>query len=162
MSTKVKLIPIKVEDLTPNGKYWLTREGSMKDHTGVYTYKDIFDSGECVLYSEKLKLYYTVPFIHKDIKIYAIRRIDTMRNALNHLNIIETWKGRKVRHFKGKEYLVIDVAWHTESEEYVVVYRALYGECTLYVRPLAMFLSEVDKSKYPNAPQKYRMELIKY
>ena len=31
------------------------------------------------------------------------------------LRVINTWKGRRVRHFKGKEYLVIDVAWHTEN-----------------------------------------------
>ena len=47
------------------------------------------------------------------------------------LGVINTWKGRKVRYFKGKEYLVIDVAWHTENEEYVVIYKALYGDCKL-------------------------------
>lgn len=47
------------------------------------------------------------------------------------VDIIKTWIGKKVRHFKGKEYLVIDLAWHTEDEEYVVIYRALYGECKL-------------------------------
>ena len=79
---------------------------------------------------------------------------------MNNLKIINAWKGRKVRHFKNKEYLVIDVAWHTENEEYVVIYKALYGDYNLYVRPLDMFLSKVDKIKYPNATQEYRMELV--
>lgn len=54
-----------------------------------------------------------------------------MGDLRSDLGVINTWKGRKVRHFKGKEYLVIDVAWHTENEEYVVIYKALYGDCKL-------------------------------
>ena len=77
------------------------------------------------------------------------------------LEIAKTLLKRKVRHFKGKEYLVEDIAYHTEDEEYVVVYRALYGDCKLYVRPLSMFVSKVDKNKYPDATQEYRMELIR-
>ncbi|MFA6189015.1 MAG: DUF1653 domain-containing protein [Sulfuricurvum sp.] len=42
-------------------------------------------------------------------------------------------------HYKGNEYEVIDIATHSESEEKMVVYRALYGECGLWVRPLEMF-----------------------
>lgn len=64
------------------------------------------------------------------------------------------------RHFKGKYYYVEGVARHSETGEAYVVYRALYGERELYVRPLAMFLSETDLKKYPNAGQKYRFELI--
>ena len=49
------------------------------------------------------------------------------------------------KHFKGNEYEVIDTALHSETQEQFVVYRALYGEKKLWVRPLAMFLEEVDK-----------------
>lgn len=63
------------------------------------------------------------------------------------------------RHFKGKLYLVEDLATDSETEEKVVVYRALYGEYKLWVRPLRMFLSEVDHAKYPDVKQKYRFEL---
>jgi hypothetical protein len=42
-------------------------------------------------------------------------------------------------HYKGNEYEVIDIGTHSETEEQMVIYRALYGEFGLWVRPLAMF-----------------------
>lgn len=45
----------------------------------------------------------------------------------------------RYRHYKGNEYDVIGIAHHSETEEQLVVYRALYGEMGLWVRPLAMF-----------------------
>lgn len=64
------------------------------------------------------------------------------------------------RHFKGNLYYVEGVARHSETDEELVVYRALYGERQLYVRPKDMFLSPVDREKYPNAEQQFRFELI--
>ncbi len=52
-------------------------------------------------------------------------------------------KPGRYRHYKGKEYEVIGCARHSETEEEVVVYRALYGDCGLWVRPCAMFLEHV-------------------
>lgn len=49
----------------------------------------------------------------------------------------------RYRHYKGKDYEVIGVAKHSETEELFVVYRALYGERGLWVRPAAMFLDTV-------------------
>ena len=47
------------------------------------------------------------------------------------------------RHYKGKDYEVIGTARHSETEEWMVVYRTLYGDFSLWVRPLEMFTEEV-------------------
>jgi hypothetical protein len=52
--------------------------------------------------------------------------------------------GKKYRHFKGKEYLVLHIARHSETLEELVVYQALYGEKSIWVRPLDMFLEQVE------------------
>ena len=56
---------------------------------------------------------------------------------------IEILPGR-YRHYKGKDYEVIDIARHSETEEKLVVYRCLYGDYSLWVRPLSMFRETVD------------------
>ena len=63
------------------------------------------------------------------------------------------------RHYKGDYYMVEDIATHSETREKYVVYRALYGEHNLYIRPYDMFLSEMDREKYPNVEQQYRFQL---
>ena len=63
------------------------------------------------------------------------------------------------KHFKGDLYLVEDVVYHSETKEKYVLYRALYGSGLRYVRPYEMFLSKVDREKYPNVLQEYRFEL---
>ncbi len=57
----------------------------------------------------------------------------------------------KYRHYKGKEYEVVGIAKHSETLEELVVYRALYGEGQIWVRPLTMFMEkvEVDGKKMP-------------
>ena len=63
------------------------------------------------------------------------------------------------KHFKGDYYLLVDVAKHSETGEEYVVYRKLYEDCALWIRPLNMFLEEVDHEKYPEVEQKYRFQL---
>lgn len=61
------------------------------------------------------------------------------------------------RHFKGNRYEVIGVANHSETMEPMVVYRALYGEGGLWVRPAAMWNEIVDKENY-HGPRFQRIE----
>lgn len=68
-------------------------------------------------------------------------------------------RGRIYRHFKGDRYLVEDFATDSESGLPVVVYRKLYDDGSLWVRPLEMFAGEVDHAKYPDVRQRYRFEL---
>ena len=72
---------------------------------------------------------------------------------------MEVLTNRIYKHFKGDYYLVEDVVYHSESKEKMVLYRALYGSGLRYVRPYDMFLSKVDKEKYPLVEQEYRFQL---
>lgn len=66
--------------------------------------------------------------------------------------------GQKYRHFKiGKIVTIVGISRHTETEEVSVVYNY---EGQIWNRPLEMFMSEVDRRKYPNVSQKYRFELV--
>ena len=57
-------------------------------------------------------------------------------------------KPGKYRHFKGNEYEVIGIAKHSETMEPMVVYKALYGEGGLWVRPAAMWQETIDRDSY--------------
>ncbi len=62
------------------------------------------------------------------------------------------------KHFKNKTYQVIAIAHDCETEEEIVIYKALYNDNKIWARKKQDFLSQVDKNKYPNINQKYRFE----
>ena len=73
--------------------------------------------------------------------------------------------GGKYKHFKGNLYEVLLIAYDSEisndeNPRKLVVYKALYDDNKIWVRDYNMFISLVDKEKYPDIKQKYRFELV--
>ncbi len=68
--------------------------------------------------------------------------------------------GEKYLHFKNRPYEVTAIARHSETMEKYVVYRQLYGDGETFIRPYDMFISEVDRDKYPEVTQKYRFQYV--
>ena len=62
---------------------------------------------------------------------------------MNYEEAVAAIQPGRYRHFKGNEYEVIAVARHSETEEPMVVYRALYGDCGVWVRPAEMWSEQI-------------------
>lgn len=91
------------------------------------------------------------------------RNIDIENLTDEDMRLLEVinWQGRVVRHFKGGLYLIVDVrVQHTETNERMIYYKALYGECKTYVRPVKMFIEKCTIEQYKQYEQQYRFELI--
>lgn len=87
-----------------------------------------------------------------------------MDNRINVQNQVNCMKGImvgcKYRHFKGGMYEVTAIAVHSETEEPMVIYYSCDHPDYVWCRPLTMFLSEVDREKYPDVEQKMRFEKV--
>jgi len=76
------------------------------------------------------------------------------------LEVIQ-WKGQIVKHFKGDLYLILDThVEHTETNERMILYKALYGDCMVYVRPASMFIEKCNTEQFEKYGQEYRFELV--
>lgn len=72
--------------------------------------------------------------------------------------------GKVYRHFKGNYYFIVDIALNSETQERMVIYKAIYDreDSQIWVRREAMFLEEIDASRKDNITrQKHRFELVK-
>ena len=74
--------------------------------------------------------------------------------------VVKHFKREKVQDKSSLEYVytILAFAEHTETGETLVIYQAMYGDNKVYARPYDMFMSKIDKDKYPNIKQRYRFE----
>ena len=89
------------------------------------------------------------------------RNADTPKRDIQVGNIVQHFKREWVSP-ETSEYLykILAVAHHTENGEKLVIYQALYAPFKICARPYDMFMSEVDREKYPDIRQKYRFEKV--
>ena len=84
-------------------------------------------------------------------------RLRSQEMAKRYKNMI----GNRYRHFKGNIYTVTDISVHSETSEVMVIYKNEDSPELVWARPFKMFISHVDKEKYPDVKQEMRFELIK-
>lgn len=75
------------------------------------------------------------------------------------MQVDKIYIGGTYQHFKGALCVVCSISLHTETQEDLVIYRRL-GDSKMYARPIHMFLSDVDKKKYPKCTQAKRFKYL--
>lgn len=111
----------------------------------------------CTTCSTVMYKYDISDYCSGDLLDYALEYEEEL---MNNARKAQLKKYQMYRHFKGGIYMVEDIALDTATDKNVVVYRAMYGEKSLFTRPVDDFLSKVDKDKYPESSQTYRFEAI--
>lgn len=86
---------------------------------------------------------------------------DNMTEEDYRLITVTGWQGKVARHFKGGLYLILDVhVEHTETNERMILYKALYGDCKVYVRPARMFIEKCTSEQFKKYGQEHRFQLV--
>lgn len=128
---------------------------------------------------EERKLIYPAIYKHFKGKYYATiglvspmnkKEIDTLIENFKEEETIENITCMYALHTETQEHIQIIkvddelkyLDYYSRYNEKLVLYKSLYDDAIPYVRPYDMFMSEVDKEKYPNVEQKYRLELVRY
>ena len=86
--------------------------------------------------------------------------MDSRMESQNKIKDYRHMVGKRYRHFKGNTYRVMGFAVHSETSEILVIYVSESNISLEWARPLDMFLSKVDKEKYPDVEQEYRFQEI--
>ena len=105
---------------------------------------------------------YPAIYKHFKDKYYAVMSISKANGDKNISKEAKRLQGYHTELNKNIDiYKLGDLYYHDENlEDTLVLYKALYDDKGIYARPIDMFLSEVDKEKYPDIEQKYRFELV--
>ena len=99
-------------------------------------------------------------YIVKPLFVKTLEDLEKYKKLMEESKARVVTPGQRYRHFKNKDYVVVAIANHTEKTEKLVVYKGLYEPYETHARPYDMFVSPVDRYKYPNVKQTFRMELI--
>lgn len=95
-----------------------------------------------------------------NLKVYELYTVEANEKIPCTRNVLSKYKkemtGAVYRHFKGDQYQVLDVAVHTETGSILVIYQRINCNGMTYACPIEVFLSKVDKEKYPNVKQEMR------
>lgn len=141
-------------------------EGALKDGSRFHWYKCSGCGGHIISTERMLGSYSMCPNCGKEMELEDPREgrwkgyPDRTRTDFRVHDVVRHFKHETVSQPDAYLYEIVAFAEHTESHEKLVVYRAITPPYKVCARPYKMFISEVDKDKYPDIEQKYRFELV--